>query len=105
MADVKMSDVLQMDLDFLKSLKALPTIVVVNQVDRLRPIREWEPPYNWRSGTRPKEISIREAINYRATLLNTKILPLVTWDSDRAALRYSRDSSNSLNTSTFWRHR
>ena len=76
---------LQMDLDFLKSLKALPTIVVVNQVDRLRPIREWEPPYNWRSGTRPKEISIREAINYRATLLNTKILPLVTWDSDRAA--------------------
>ncbi len=76
---------LQMDLDFLKSLKALPTIVVVNQVDRLRPIREWEPPYDWRSGTRPKEISIREAINYRATLLNAKILPLVTWDSDRAA--------------------
>ena len=76
---------LQMDLDFLKSLKALPTIVVVNQVDRLRPIREWEPPYNWRSGTRPKEISIREALNYRATLLNAKILPLVTWDSDRAA--------------------
>ena len=76
---------LQMDLDFLKSLKALPTIVVVNQVDRLRPIREWEPPYDWRSGTRLKEISIREAINYRATLLNAKILPLVTWDSDRAA--------------------
>ncbi len=76
---------LQMDLDFLKSLKALPTIVVVNQVDRLRPIREWEPPYDWRSGNRPKEISIREAINYRATLLNAKILPLVTWDSDRAA--------------------
>jgi uncharacterized protein len=76
---------LQMDLDFLKSLKSLPTIVVVNQVDRLRPIREWEPPYNWRSGTRPKEISIREAINYRATLLNAQILPLVTWASDRAA--------------------
>ncbi|MCY7406863.1 MAG: 50S ribosome-binding GTPase [Alkalinema sp. CAN_BIN05] len=76
---------LQMDLDFLKSLEALPTIVVVNQVDRLRPIREWKPPYDWRSGTRPKEISIREAINYRATLLNAKILPLVTWDADRAA--------------------
>ena len=76
---------LQMDLDFLKSLKALPTIIVVNQVDRLRPIREWEPPYDWRSGTRPKEISIRDAINYRATLLNGTILPLVTWDSDRAA--------------------
>ena len=76
---------LQMDLDFLTSLNALPTIVIVNQVDRLRPIREWAPPYDWRSGTRPKEISIREAINYRASLLNAKILPLVTWDGDRSA--------------------
>ena len=76
---------LQMDLDFLTSLNALPTIVIVNQVDRLRPIREWAPPYDWRSGTRPKEISIREAINYRASLLNAKILPLVTWDGDRWA--------------------
>ena len=85
---------LQMDLDFLNSLnelrtKALPAIVIVNQVDRLRPIREWAPPYDWRSGTRPKEISIREAINYRATLLNVTtnvtILPLVTWDGDRSA--------------------
>ena len=80
---------LQMDLDFLNSLNALPTIVILNQVDRLRPLREWAPPYDWRSGTRPKEISIREAINYRATLrnvtANVTILPLVTWDGDRAA--------------------
>jgi uncharacterized protein len=72
---------LQMDLDFLKSLPDLPTIVIVTQVDRLRPIREWEPPYDWRSGTRPKEKSIREAINYRAELFpqDDTVLPLVTW--------------------------
>lgn len=82
---------MQMDLDFLKSLPNLPTIVIVTQVDRLRPIREWEPPYDWRSGTKPKEKSIREAIDYRAALFPTefKTLPLVTWqpseDGDRNA--------------------
>ncbi len=72
---------LQMDLDFLKSLPKLPTIVIVTQVDRLRPIREWDPPYDWRSGSRPKETSIREAIDYRAQLFpqDDKVLPLVTW--------------------------
>ncbi len=72
---------LQMDLDFLKSLPSLPTIVIVTQIDRLRPIREWNPPYDWRSGTRPKEKSIRDAIRYRTELFppDYKVLPLVTW--------------------------
>ncbi|MBD1907145.1 MULTISPECIES: GTPase family protein [Cyanophyceae] len=78
---------LQMDVDFLKDMKAdiadLSAIAIVTQVDRLRPIREWNPPYNWESGDRPKEISIREATKYRAERLNdfcNLVLPVVTGD-------------------------
>ncbi|MDJ0632989.1 MAG: GTPase family protein [Xenococcaceae cyanobacterium MO_188.B29] len=79
---------LQMDVDFLKDITAeiedLPTIAIVTQVDRLRPIREWNPPYDWQNGEKPKEKSIREATLYRAESLGdycNLILPLVTEDS------------------------
>ncbi len=76
---------LQMDVDFLREIKeqvaALPAITMVTQVDRLRPFREWQPPYDWRGGDRPKEKAIREATQYRAELLGAycnHILPVVT---------------------------
>jgi uncharacterized protein len=79
---------LQMDVDFLQDLKAeiadLPAIAVVTQVDRLRPIREWQPPYDWEWGDRPKEIAIREATEYRAKQLGDfchLVVPVVTADS------------------------
>ncbi len=78
---------LQMDVDFLRDLKAtvsdLPTIAIVTQVDRLRPVREWQPPYDWQWGDRPKEVSIREATQYRAEALGEycdRVLPIVTGD-------------------------
>ncbi len=78
---------LQMDVDFLQDIKAevvdLPIITVVTQVDRLRPLREWEPPYNWVMGDRPKEINIREATEYRQQRLgefSNVVLPIVTAD-------------------------
>lgn len=78
---------LQMDVGFLSDLKAdvadLPVIAVVTQVDRLRPIREWAPPYDWQWGTRPKEVAIRDATQYRAQLLGEfcdRVLPIVTAD-------------------------
>ena len=78
---------LQMDLDFLQTLTEdlpdLSAIGVVTQVDRLRPIREWNPPYDWREGDRPKEKSIREATAYRVEQLGDiceLILPIVTED-------------------------
>ncbi|MEM9163715.1 MAG: GTPase [Cyanobacteria bacterium P01_F01_bin.4] len=100
---------LQMDADFLTALKTdmaqadigadigsdaqglptiAPTIVIVTQVDRLRPFREWSPPYDWQQGERPKEKSIREATAYRAEQLGKlcdRILPIVTRDSARPA--------------------
>jgi uncharacterized protein len=79
---------LQMDVDFLEDIKAevadLPAIAIVTQVDRLRPIREWQPPYDWEWGDRPKEIAIREATEYRAKLRGNfcnLVLPVVTSDS------------------------
>lgn len=78
---------LQMDVDFLKEIytnvEDIPAIAIVTQVDRLRPIREWEPPYDWEWGNRPKEISIREATEYRTKTLGELcefVLPVVTSD-------------------------
>ncbi|BAY40160.1 small GTP-binding protein domain-containing protein [Nostoc sp. NIES-2111] len=78
---------LQMDVDFLQEIKAIvadiPAIAVVTQVDRLRPIREWQLPYDWQEGNRPKEIAIREATAYRENLLGeycNLVLPVVTSD-------------------------
>ncbi|AFZ27911.1 putative GTPase [Cylindrospermum stagnale PCC 7417] len=85
---------LQMDVDFLQDIKAevadLPVITVVTQVDRLRPLREWEANYDWQKGDRPKEIAIREATEYRTQRLSEYshlVLPIVTADinTDRSA--------------------
>ena len=81
---------LQMDGDWLTDQQALradlPTITIVTQVDRLRPFREWQPPYDWQRGDRPKEIAIREATHYRGEVLKTTmVLPLVTGGDDRQA--------------------
>lgn len=83
---------LQMDADFLQEMRAevrdLPVIAVVSQVDRLRPIREWSPPYQWRTGSWPKETAIREAVTYRAEQLGEfcqQVLPLVARTDQREA--------------------
>jgi predicted GTPase len=42
--------------------QALPVILAVaTQIDRLRPVRDWQPPYNIQNPERPKEYTIREA--------------------------------------------
>jgi len=94
---------LQMDLDFLNELQSLslPTIAVVTQIDRLRPIREWNPPYNWQFGDRPKEISIRESIAYRQEVLEqvcSFVLPIVTAGDNREAWGIDTLSMSILNT-------
>ncbi len=83
---------LQVDADFLREMRreveGVPIIAVVSQVDKLRPIREWSPPYQWRTGSWPKETAIREAVNYRVEKLSElcqQVLPLVTQDGQRAA--------------------
>ncbi|MGF1538220.1 MAG: GTPase [Elainellaceae cyanobacterium] len=83
---------LQMDMDRLAALLGgdaevdpPPAIAVVTQVDRLRPVREWAPPYNWETGDRPKEQAIRAAVAYRAQQLPQcqNVVPLVTRGDQR----------------------
>ena len=78
---------LQMDVDFLRDISQqvpnLPTFTLVSQVDRLRPLREWNPPYDWQGGEKPKEKSIREAVQYRVEQLGeycSQVLPVVMGD-------------------------
>jgi predicted GTPase len=81
---------LQMDVDFLSDLQKntedLTVIVCVSGVDRLRPLREWHPPYDWLTGDRPKEVNIRECLEYRAELLGDlcdRLFPIVTRSGER----------------------
>jgi hypothetical protein len=80
---------LQMDADFLKDLQAIagdrPILLLVTQVDRLRPVREWQPPYNWQNGEKPKEKAIRDAVQYRSQQLGDycrQVLPIANADPD-----------------------
>ncbi len=82
---------LQMDADFLQEMRSevadLAVIAVVSQVDRLRPMREWSPPYHWRTGSWPKETAIREAVAYRSEQLGElcqQVLPLASQTSQRS---------------------
>ena len=75
---------LEMDRDFLADIKRtvpdLPIVTIVSQVDHVRPLREWTPPYDWQAGMRPKEVAMREAVAYRNEFLATYcdlVLPLV----------------------------
>ncbi len=90
---------LQMDLDFLQELKSthpeLPIVTIVTQVDRVRPLREWAPPYDWQYGTRPKEVAIREATAYRNEFLAEYcdlVLPLVNADPSIDRLAWGMDT-------------
>jgi uncharacterized protein len=90
---------LQMDLDFLQELKRtnsdLPIVTIVTQVDRVRPLREWAPPYDWQYGTRPKEVAIREATAYRNEFLADYcdlVLPLVNADPSIDRLAWGMDT-------------
>jgi uncharacterized protein len=90
---------LQMDLDFLQELKQtvpdLPIVTIVTQVDRVRPVREWTPPYDWQWGTRPKEVAIREATAYRHEFLAEYcdlVLPLVNADPSINRVAWGMDT-------------
>ncbi len=114
---------LQMDADFLRDIAlevdAIPKIVVVTQVDRLRPMREWSPPYDWQWGEKPKEKAIRDATAYRSEHLGEfcdRILPIVTadvasgrspWNADALALNLLElvDPAKELRLARFLRDR
>lgn len=99
LATPAMDPALQMDVTMLEDMRRevadLGVVAAVTQVDRLRPIREWSPPYDWRSGTRPKEKSIREATRYREEQLGHfchRVLPVVTADVQKERQAWNTDA-------------
>jgi len=88
---------LQMDLDFLRAIqeenaerKAVSpearhfVIAIITQMDKVRPIREWNPPYDWQLGEGAKERSMRDAIAYRQEIFGDYcdlVLPIVNSDA------------------------
>jgi uncharacterized protein len=61
-ADVELLDRLKAWFDPKPHLRMPPVVVVVNQIDLLTPKSEWNPPYDWKTGTRPKEVNIRDCV-------------------------------------------
>lgn len=54
-----------------------PLIVVASHIDRLRPVREWAPPYNVDTPASPKEQSIRGALDALAADLDVPVEAIV----------------------------
>jgi predicted GTPase len=79
-ADVEELDAIRRYFQEERQNQALPVILAVaTQIDRLRPVREWQPPYNIQDPKRPKEHSIHqacEAIAQDLTLPIEHIVPV-----------------------------
>lgn len=57
--------------------RPVPIIGVLNKIDGLSPMMEWSPPYDWQSPERPKEKSIRGALDYTQSVLGRHLDALV----------------------------
>ena len=58
-------------------LRRPPIVTAVNQIDLLSPKNEWTPPYEWQTGTRPKEVNIRECVAAVKEQLGNRVLEVV----------------------------
>ena len=58
-------------------LRLPPVLGVLTQVDQLTPAMEWQPPYEWTLGTRPKEESIREAVKAASESFAERVMKVV----------------------------
>ncbi len=66
-----------------RSLKRPVIIGVLNQVDRLNPITEWEPPYQLEVPKSEKAKTIKAAVNYNQELLGFSTLLPISVSEDR----------------------
>lgn len=64
-------------------LKPPPVIGIVSKVDGLSPVMEWSPPYDWSRPSRPKEVSIREAVDYARQAAGEGLAAVVPLCTDR----------------------
>lgn len=60
--EVEFLDKLKAAFSLLPHLRMPPVLVAITHADLLTPAAEWSPPYDWRTGTRPKERTMHEAV-------------------------------------------
>jgi predicted GTPase len=65
-------------------LKPPPMVGVISKIDLLSPVREWEPPYDWRHPRGAKEASIAGAVEYVRETLGAYFDAVVPVCTDRA---------------------
>jgi predicted GTPase len=58
-------------------LKMPPVVVAVSHVDLLGPKAEWNPPYDWKTGTRAKEANIRECVGVVKEQMGERVAEIV----------------------------
>ncbi|MDP2203574.1 MAG: GTPase [Methylicorpusculum sp.] len=69
-ADVKFMTALRAWFDQHLKRRFPPVLAVVTHIDQLRPIREWDPPYDIHSPQNAKAQAIREALDYISSTLD-----------------------------------
>ncbi|GAB4134747.1 MAG: hypothetical protein Tsb009_00070 [Planctomycetaceae bacterium] len=63
-------------------LKPPPVLAVATHVDLLRPVMEWEPPYDVRNPSKPKEMTIHEAISHLRSEFDDQVAGVVAICTD-----------------------
>ncbi len=85
--DREMLETLRAWFEVRKELKPVPVLGVLTHIDLLSPVMEWSPPYDWQSGSRPKEVNIREAVRYNAEQFASALVGVVPVCADVARNR------------------
>lgn len=65
-------------------LKPPPVLGVLTHIDRLSPVMEWQPPYDWQKPSSAKEKSIRAAMEYAEKVFGEKLDAVIPVCSDSA---------------------
>ncbi len=64
-------------------LKPPPVIAVLTHVDLLSPVMVWSPPYDWQTGSLPKEQSIAGAIEYARQIQGAMLVDVIPVCTDQ----------------------
>ncbi len=72
-SDVELVRELQQHYQSRPHLRPPPIIGVFTHIDLLRPIRQWEPPYDWRKPSSPKEHAMANTVDYARELFGNSI--------------------------------
>jgi uncharacterized protein len=77
-------------------LKPPKVLGVLTHIDQLRPLREWSPPYDWRSPRTDKELSIAEAVKYAREVFGPTIVDYVAICTKEGSSEYQSEAVDEL---------